>query len=166
MKLNRHAKILELIKNFPITTQEELLQKLKEEGYSVTQSTVSRDIKTLRLQKTHSIDGKYRYSAPTGIQPDVKNGFSGILSGSIVSVETAQNIVVVKTIFQIHFLSRTREIDSLPVNVCTCIIATVRANIYCVHLRFQKRKVNIICIRGYRIVPLRNIDDLQIGFAG
>ena len=97
MKLNRHAKILELIKNFPITTQEELLQKLKEEGYSVTQSTVSRDIKTLRLQKPHSIDGKYRYSAPTGIQPDVKNGFSGILSGSIVSVETAQNIVVVKT---------------------------------------------------------------------
>lgn len=97
MKLNRHAKILELIKTYPITTQEELLQKLKEEGYSVTQSTVSRDIKTLRLQKTHSIDGKYRYCAPTGIQPDVKNGFSGILSGSIVSVETARNIVVVKT---------------------------------------------------------------------
>ncbi len=97
MKLNRHAKILELIKTYPITTQEELLEKLKDEGYSVTQSTVSRDIKTLRLQKTHSIDGKYRYSAPTGIQPDVKNGFSGILTGSIVSVETAQNIVVVKT---------------------------------------------------------------------
>lgn len=97
MKLSRHAKILELIKNYPITTQEELLQKLEEEGYSVTQSTVSRDIKTLRLQKTHSIDGKYRYSAPTGIQPDVKNGFSGILSGSIISVESAQNLVVVKT---------------------------------------------------------------------
>lgn len=97
MKLNRHAIILELIKSYPITTQEELLEKLREEGYSVTQSTVSRDIKTLRLQKTHSIDGKYRYSAPTGIQPDVKTGFSGILSGSIVSVETAQNIVVVKT---------------------------------------------------------------------
>lgn len=97
MKPNRHAKILELIKNHPITTQEELLLKLKEEGYSVTQSTVSRDIKTLRLQKSHSIDGKYRYSAPTGIQPDVKNGFAGILSGSIVSVDTAQNIVVVKT---------------------------------------------------------------------
>ncbi len=97
MKLNRHAKILELIKLYPITTQEELMQKLEEEGYSVTQSTVSRDIKTLRLQKSHAIDGKYRYSAPTGIQPDVKNGFSGILSGSVVSVELAQNIVVVKT---------------------------------------------------------------------
>ncbi len=97
MKLNRHAKILELIKQYPITTQEELLQRLREEGYSVTQSTVSRDIKTLRLQKSHSIDGSYRYSAPTAIQPDVKNGFSGILTGSIVSVETAQNLVVVKT---------------------------------------------------------------------
>ena len=97
MKLNRHAKILELIKNYPITTQEELLLRLEEEGYSVTQSTVSRDIKTLRLQKSHSIDGKYRYIAPTGIQPDIKNGFSGILSGSIVSVDMARNIVVVKT---------------------------------------------------------------------
>ena len=97
MKLNRHAKILELIKQYPITTQEELLLRLEEEGYSVTQSTVSRDIKTLRLQKSHGLDGKYRYSAPTGIQPDVKNGFTGILSGSVVSVDLAQNIVVVKT---------------------------------------------------------------------
>ncbi len=97
MKPNRHAKILELIKQYPITTQEELLTKLEEEGYTVTQSTVSRDIKTLRLQKSHSIDGKYRYCAPTGIQPDVKNGFTGILSGSMVSVDTAQNLVIVKT---------------------------------------------------------------------
>ena len=97
MKLNRHAKILELIKQYPITTQEELLKRLEAEGYVVTQSTVSRDIKTLRLQKTHAIDGKQRYSAPTGIQPDIRNGFNGILSGSVTSVETAQNIVVVKT---------------------------------------------------------------------
>ena len=97
MKLNRHANILELIKQYPLTTQEELLQKLEEEGYSVTQSTVSRDIQTLRLQKSHHIDGKQRYQAPTGIQPDIKNGFNGILSGSVISVETAQNIVVVKT---------------------------------------------------------------------
>ena len=97
MKLNRHTKILELIKQYPITTQEELQQRLEAEGYVVTQSTVSRDIKTLRLQKTHSANGKQRYSAPTGIQPDMKNGFGGILSGSVISVETAQNILVVKT---------------------------------------------------------------------
>ena len=97
MKLNRHAKILELIKQYPITTQEELLEKLKEEGYSVTQSTVSRDIKTLRLQKSHHIDGKQRYTAPANIQPDLKNGFNNILSGSVISVETAMNLVVIKT---------------------------------------------------------------------
>lgn len=97
MKLNRHTKILELIKQYPITTQDELLQKLEEAGYSVTQSTVSRDIKTLRLQKTHAVDGKYRYQAPASAQPDVRNGFSGILSSSVVSVDLAQNIVVVKT---------------------------------------------------------------------
>ncbi len=97
MKLNRHAKILELIKQYPITTQDELLLKLEEEGYSVTQSTVSRDIKTLRLQKTHAVDGKYRYQAPTSAQNEIRNGFSGILSSSVISVDLAQNIVVVKT---------------------------------------------------------------------
>lgn len=97
MKLNRHAKILELIKQYPITTQEELLEKLRDEGYSVTQSTVSRDINTLRLQKTHHIDGKQIYTAPTGVQPDIKNGFNGILSGSIISVDVAMNLLVVKT---------------------------------------------------------------------
>ena len=97
MKLNRHAKILELIKQYPITTQDELLQKLEEEGYVVTQSTVSRDIKTLRLQKTHAVDGKYRYQAPASAQSEIRNGFSGILSSSVISVDIAQNIVVVKT---------------------------------------------------------------------
>lgn len=97
MKLNRHTKILELIKIYPITTQEELLQKLEEEGYSVTQSTVSRDIKTLRLQKTHAVDGKYRYQAPDSPKAEARNGFTGILAGSVISVSIAQNIVVVKT---------------------------------------------------------------------
>lgn len=114
MKLNRHAKILELIKMYPITTQEELLSKLEEEGYSVTQSTVSRDIKTLRLQKTHGIDGKYRYCAPTGIQPDVNKGFSGILSGSVITVDLAQNIVVVKT-FSGMASAACAAIDSLNI---------------------------------------------------
>lgn len=97
MKVNRHTKILELIKSNPITTQEELLLKLREEGFNVTQSTVSRDIKTLRLQKSHSADGSYRYCAPTGAVADMKNGFEGILQGSVITVDTAQNIVVVKT---------------------------------------------------------------------
>lgn len=97
MKLNRHQKILELIKHFPINTQEELLEKLKAEGYSVTQSTVSRDIKSLRLQKSLSPEGKYRYIAPDIKPTEMKSGFSGILSSSVISAEAAVNLVVVKT---------------------------------------------------------------------
>ena len=58
MKTRRHAKILELIKAFDIDTQEELLRYLREEGFDVTQATVSRDIKELRLVKTLSRSGK------------------------------------------------------------------------------------------------------------
>ncbi len=97
MKLNRHHKILELIKLYPINTQEELLEKLRAEGYSVTQSTVSRDIKSLRLQKSLSADGKYRYIAPEVKLTEMKSSFSGILSSSVISAEAAVNLVVVKT---------------------------------------------------------------------
>lgn len=97
MKLNRHQVILELIKRYPVNTQEELLEKLKAEGYSVTQSTVSRDIKSLRLQKSLSSDGKYRYIAPEVKTSEMKSSFTGILSSSVVSAEAAVNLVVVKT---------------------------------------------------------------------
>jgi len=97
MKLNRHQKILELIKLYPINTQEELLEKLSAEGYSVTQSTVSRDIKSLRLQKSLLGDGNYRYIAPDSKPKEMKSGFSGILSSSVVSAQAAVNMVVVKT---------------------------------------------------------------------
>lgn len=97
MKLNRHQKILELIKLYPINTQEELLLKLREEGYCVTQSTVSRDIKSLRLQKALSNDGKYHYIAPEIKPAEMKSSFAGILSNSLTSAEAAANLVVIKT---------------------------------------------------------------------
>ena len=59
MKTKRHAKILELISSHAIDTQEELLKQLKEAGFEVTQATVSRDIKELRLIKALSADGQY-----------------------------------------------------------------------------------------------------------
>ena len=62
MKQRRHAKILELIGKYNIDTQEGLLDHLRQEGFDVTQATVSRDIKELRLVKTLSPDGRYRYS--------------------------------------------------------------------------------------------------------
>ncbi|WP_316607407.1 arginine repressor [uncultured Ruminococcus sp.] len=97
MKTTRHNKILELINKYPITTQEELIDYLRADGYDVTQSTVSRDIKQLRLTKTLLADGKYRYQASPSAEKGAKNNFHTIFSSSVISVETAMNIVVVKT---------------------------------------------------------------------
>ena len=65
MKSNRHEKILEIIKNHDVETQEELIIRLKENGYNVTQATVSRDIRDLRLTKTMDAAGNYKYTLPT-----------------------------------------------------------------------------------------------------
>lgn len=97
MKTTRHHKILELINKYPITTQEELIDYLKADGYDVTQSTVSRDIKQLRLTKTLLADGQYRYQASPVAEKGAKNNFGTIFSSSVVSIDTAMNIVVVKT---------------------------------------------------------------------
>ena len=97
MKNSRHSKILELINKYPITTQEELIDHLKSEGYDVTQSTISRDIKQLRLTKTMLSDGKYRYQASPSSEKGAKNNFGTIFSSSVVSIESAGNIVVIKT---------------------------------------------------------------------
>ena len=97
MKANRHTKIVELINRFPITTQEELLEYLKEEGFDVTQSTVSRDIKKLRLTKALDQNGKYRYQAPSQKVNTSKNGFFSLVDTSVTSVDYAMNMVVVKT---------------------------------------------------------------------
>ncbi len=97
MKSNRHQIIVELINKYPITTQDELLEHLKKEGFDVTQSTVSRDIKKLRLTKALDSDGKYRYQAPAMKANVAKNGFLSLVDTSVVSVEYAMNIVVVKT---------------------------------------------------------------------
>lgn len=97
MKTNRHSKILELIAKYPITTQEELIEHLRAEGYDVTQSTVSRDIKQLRLSKTLLSDGKYRYQAAAASERGIKNNFVQIFTTSFISCESAQNIVVIKT---------------------------------------------------------------------
>jgi len=98
MKFQRQLKILELIEKSPIETQEELSEKLKNLGFDVTQATVSRDIKELRLVKTLSSDGKYRYtSANKETAADVLTKFRIIFKESVLKVDYASNIVVIKT---------------------------------------------------------------------
>lgn len=97
MKSERLAKVLELIDENEIDTQEELLRRLKEAGYDVTQATVSRDIKELRLVKVLSHNGRYRYSANLQ-QPkvDMSYKFHAIFSQSVQGVDFAGNMVAVK----------------------------------------------------------------------
>ena len=96
MKTRRHAKILELIKEYDIDTQDELLRYLRENGFDVTQATVSRDIKELRLVKTLSRSGKYRYSTGSDTISDMSSKFYSLFSDSVLSVEAAQNMLVVR----------------------------------------------------------------------
>lgn len=98
MKSRRHSKILEIIAEYPIETQDELLTKLKSEGYKCTQATISRDIKDLRLVKNLGGDGKYRYVSASKSSTDIRSTFSTLFRSSVVSVDYAQNIVVIKTL--------------------------------------------------------------------
>ncbi len=96
MKAKRHAKILEIIRAQSVTTQEELLALLRQEGFSVTQATVSRDIKELRLIKTLGADGGYRYAAVVPEKDNISAQFHSLFADAVQGVEYAGNIVVVR----------------------------------------------------------------------
>lgn len=98
MKSGRHARILDIIAEKPIETQDELLTILKTEGYKATQATISRDIKDLRLVKTLGSDGKYRYVTPELNTTNLQSGFSSLFGTAVVSIDRAENIVVIKTL--------------------------------------------------------------------
>ena len=97
MKTDRHKKILELVDKYDIGTQEELAKILNEEGYNVTQATVSRDIRELNLSKV-SVDGKRtRYATLMKDKPVSGDKFIRVLREAYVSMDMAQNILVIKT---------------------------------------------------------------------
>lgn len=96
MKLKRQAKILEIIQRQPVDTQEELQKVLKEDGFLVTQATVSRDIKEMRLVKVLDTDGRYRYSVERKEGMQISSKFHSLFADAVVSVSYAANIVVVK----------------------------------------------------------------------
>lgn len=96
MKNKRHAKILELIAQHVIDTQEELLEKLGKNGFNVTQATVSRDIKELRLVKVQAGEG-YKYSLNADKESvDMSFKFNAVFSESVLGIDYAENLVVIK----------------------------------------------------------------------
>ena len=97
MKSERQAAIIDLITRYEIETQEDMIDRLRAAGYDVTQATVSRDIRELRLSKVQSSHGGYRYVKNTVRQPSANVKFNNAVVDSITSVDYAENIIVLKT---------------------------------------------------------------------
>ena len=98
MKNARQNKILELIEVYEISTQEALIQKLAECGFESTQTTISRDIRQLRLIKGPTGRGTYKYVAPEVRHGNDAPGHNSALIDAVVKIEAAENIIVVKTL--------------------------------------------------------------------
>ncbi len=98
MKYSRQSKILEIIEAKDVETQDELANELRASGFQVTQATVSRDIKEMRLIKVLTKDGRYKYASIREKEGAVNDRFLKIYRNSVVSVDHAGNIIVIKTL--------------------------------------------------------------------
>jgi transcriptional regulator of arginine metabolism len=98
MKYKRQSKILELINVFDIYTQDELAERLGSTGFAATQATISRDIKELKLLKIPASNGQYKYASANHDEDVRANAkFFNILNETVITVQTARNLIVVKT---------------------------------------------------------------------
>ena len=113
MKAERHAKVIELIRRYDIETQEDLADRLNSEGYNVTQATVSRDIRELKLTKVSNGAGKQKYVILDGKDSSMSEKFIRILKEAYISVDMAQNILVVKTVSGMA-MAVAAAIDAMP----------------------------------------------------
>ena len=98
MKIARHSKIIDLIIQYDIETQEELAAILQEAGFAVTQATVSRDIRELKLMKIAKPDGGSRYTVMGQRDSQNSEKYIRVLKDAFLSMEMAQNILVIKTV--------------------------------------------------------------------
>ncbi len=98
-KTKRHAKVLEIIRGKPIETQEDLAASLQEEGFEVTQATVSRDIKELGITKTPTGSGRYRYVVPKErAVEDSRHRMRRLFQDSVISIDSSENLLVIRTL--------------------------------------------------------------------
>ena len=97
MKSNRQKKILEIVNRHHVETQDDLIAYLETEGYSVTQATISRDIRELRISKVLGENGKYHYTLPKQATDPLKKDLRHTYMDSVTSVACGGNIVVIKT---------------------------------------------------------------------
>ncbi len=98
MKKKRHAKIIDLITQYEVETQEELVDRLRADGYEVTQATVSRDIRELKLSKIPNGRGRQKYVSFQEEETHLGDKYARVLKEGYVSMELAQNLLVLKTV--------------------------------------------------------------------
>ena len=121
MKASRQNKIIELIQDNNIETQEELAAMLNRSGFKTTQATISRDIRELRITKVSAEDGRQKYVLIRNGESKVADKYIRVLSAGFVSAEMAQNIIVIKTVSGMA-MAVGAAIDSLHIdNIVGCI---------------------------------------------
>ena len=98
MKIARHSKIIDLINQYDIETQEELAERLNSSGFKVTQATVSRDIRDLKLTKVSVDGGKQKYVIHRQDEEGMSEKYVRVLKDGYLSMDMAQNILVIKTV--------------------------------------------------------------------
>ena len=98
MKIERHSQIIRLISQYDIETQEELAEKLNESGFQVTQATVSRDIRELKLSKVPTGSGSQKYVVLKQDDSHMGDKYIRVLRDGFTSMDTAQNILVIRTV--------------------------------------------------------------------
>ena len=98
MKTQRHRAILEIVESNAVETQEDLAAMLSGRGYRVTQATVSRDIKELRLLKVLTDQGAYRYAVAEKAEQGLAERLRRVFAETVLTVETAGNLIVIKTL--------------------------------------------------------------------
>ena len=144
-KYTRQRIILDLIENNEIETQEELAELLNEKGISITQATISRDIKDLRLIKVLTENGKYKYASVDYEKEGVTERLLIILKTSVLELSLLENLIIVKTIpgaaqvcasviedFHIDGIKGTIAGDD------TIFIAAAKSDIACIYKRLEK----------------------------
>ena len=98
MKKSRQQRILELISQYEIETQEELAEKLREDGFDVTQATVSRDIREMQLSKIAISNGGQKYIRPVSGSNELSEKYIRVLKEGMLSAQTAGNLIVIRTV--------------------------------------------------------------------
>lgn len=115
MKSVRQSKIIELIEEYDIMTQEELSERLLQAGYSTTQATISRDIRELKLTKITTDSGKPKYALQQPQDVDIWKKYRQVLAAGILTMEVSENLIVIKTVSGVA-MAVGAALDHLDIN--------------------------------------------------